>query len=317
MLIDWDKWANAPAWTHLEAACLTFGLEPAVPNSADAKIICSREPAGQKSDLGRVQRHYRLTRLAFPKDKPIDPVEFVRWVVADGHCSLPAEMVQILGDGLHLPRYSIKQVAHAVAAQEEWNADARDALRDQMLRDAGHALGILHANYWLDDDPGSVQLLEPADASAWLLKYRGIVWPVSDTSPTVAELTKSEPGAVVTADVFDAAAPFDGPVNGPSPLPKRAMAQVFDGIGGKSEEEWMRTLGDLKHAAWLRPALAKEGARGKSATWFPVKFAELLRGKRNADYAVLNKCFLTAPHLRPWLSAWQEFLNESDWRQRR
>jgi hypothetical protein len=116
-------------------------------------------------------------------------------------------MVHMLGHELHLPRHSIKQVAHAVAAQESWHDDARDGLRNQMQRDVGNSPppppGSL-ANDRLDDEEGSTHLVEPSNASAWRLAKRGIVWPSSAGT----------------------------------------LADAFDGVGGRSATQWKRVLGD-------------------------------------------------------------------------
>ena len=94
------------------------------------------------------------------------------------------------------------------------------------------------------------------------------------------------------------------------------MADVFDGIGGKSTDAWMRTLGDLQHAAWARPALATAGGKGKSSTWWPVRFAKELLDRETADCPALNQLFITSRPLRPWLSEWQELISERAWRKR-
>lgn len=89
------------------------------------------------------------------------------------------------------------------------------------------------------------------------------------------------------------------------------LAEAFDGIDGVGADKWRQWLGDLKNHSWLKPARATIGMAPNPATWWPLKFAELLleRG-RPADS--LNRAFLTVQALKPWLHDWQEARRERD-----
>jgi hypothetical protein len=83
------------------------------------------------------------------------------------------------------------------------------------------------------------------------------------------------------------------------------IAEAFDGIGGQTAKQWRDKLGDVNNHQWLIDARAQKATAPKPATWWPIKFAELLR-TRDATDESLNRAFLTAPKLKPWLPLWQE-----------
>ncbi len=83
------------------------------------------------------------------------------------------------------------------------------------------------------------------------------------------------------------------PVQSPErTLKTGALADAFNGIMGVSAQQWRNRLGDLKHHLWLTPARATTAAAPTPATWWPLKFAELLL-EREASAESLNRAFLT------------------------
>ena len=86
------------------------------------------------------------------------------------------------------------------------------------------------------------------------------------------------------------------------------LADAFDGIMDVTSQQWRKRLGDLSNHPWLKPARATQTAAPHPATWWPLKFAELLL-ERNASLESLNRAFL-APQLKPWLTDWQEAKRE-------
>jgi len=91
----------------------------------------------------------------------------------------------------------------------------------------------------------------------------------------------------------------------PPPLTTPDIADAFDGIDGQTAKQWRDKLGDVNNHQWLIDAQAQKATAPKPATWWPIKFAELLR-TRDATDESLNRAFLTAPKLKPWLPLWQE-----------
>lgn len=86
------------------------------------------------------------------------------------------------------------------------------------------------------------------------------------------------------------------------------LSDAFDGIMDVTAQQWRKRLGDLSNHPWLKPARATQAAAPNPATWWPLKFAELLL-ERNANPESLNRAFLT-PKLKPWLTDWQEVRRE-------
>lgn len=114
--------------------------------------------------------------------------------------------------------------------------------------------------------------------------------------------------------VSPAAAPIAGDVPSiepvskattPPPLTTPDIADAFDGIDGQSAKQWRDKLGDVNNHQWLLPARAARAAAPKSATWWPIAFAELLL-ERGTEADSLNRAFLMVPKLKPWLLLWQE-----------
>ena len=85
------------------------------------------------------------------------------------------------------------------------------------------------------------------------------------------------------------------------------LADAFDDIE-VSAERWRKRLGDLRNHAWLALARATATKAPTPASWYPLKFAELLR-ERGATDDCLNRAFL-APALKPWRLKWQEARRE-------
>lgn len=95
----------------------------------------------------------------------------------------------------------------------------------------------------------------------------------------------------------------------PLPLPTGEVADAFDGIAGKTSTQWRNTLGDAQNHQWVLPARAVQGTAPTASTWWPLKFARLLQD-RGATVESLNRVFLAAPKLKPWLHHWQEATRE-------
>ena len=91
----------------------------------------------------------------------------------------------------------------------------------------------------------------------------------------------------------------------PPPLTTPEIADAFDGIDGQTAKQWRDKLGDVNNHRWLIKARAQTAKAPKPATWLPIKFAELLLA-REASIDSLNRAFVNAPKLKPWLPLWQE-----------
>ena len=91
----------------------------------------------------------------------------------------------------------------------------------------------------------------------------------------------------------------------PPPLTTPDIADAFDGIDGQTAKQWRDKLGDVNNHRWLIKARAQTAKAPKPATWLPIKFAELLLA-REASIDSLNRAFVNAPKLKPWLPLWQE-----------
>ena len=61
----------------------------------------------------------------------------------------------------------------------------------------------------------------------------------------------------------------------PRPLTTPEVAEAFDGIDGQTAKQWRSKLGDVNNHQWLLPARAAR-VSPKPATWWPLKFADLL-----------------------------------------
>ncbi|CAJ9608830.1 Uncharacterised protein [Burkholderia pseudomallei] len=95
------------------------------------------------------------------------------------------------------------------------------------------------------------------------------------------------------------------------------MAAAFDGLGGWSEEQWNKNLGD--GAQWLAPARRQQGRRGKGRpnVWDPVHLAKLLIDHRGGPLQAITAAFRKHPSLEPWRQQWREYLIDiNDWKQR-
>ena len=121
--------------------------------------------------------------------------------------------------------------------------------------------------------------------------------PVSAGVATMSEpvRTGAEPG-----NNLDNPAPAN-----PPPLTTPDIADAFEGIEEQTAKQWRDKLGDVNNHQWVVTARAEKGRAPKPATWWPVAFAELLLA-RDASEESLNRAFITAPKLKPWLPLWQE-----------
>ena len=91
----------------------------------------------------------------------------------------------------------------------------------------------------------------------------------------------------------------------PPPLTTPEIADAFDGIDGLTARQWRDKLGDANNHQWVMPARAEKATAPKASTWWPITLAELLVAREASDES-LNRAFLTAPKLKPWLPLWQE-----------
>jgi hypothetical protein len=150
------------------------------------------------------------------------------------------------------------------------------------------------------EEPPLLQLDDEGtkNAVAWLLNGAEPA-PAGDAAVPLATIA-TEPAAAGPASV---------PLRALRPLTTRMIADAFNGINQVSAAQWLVWLGDLKHHGWLIPARAEKRPAPNSATWWPLKLAELLQ-KRGAEFDALNRCFLNAPALKPWLPAWQDARRE-------
>ena len=126
--------------------------------------------------------------------------------------------------------------------------------------------------------------------------------PTALTAPTAStEVVTKEPAQAK----HQAASTFVSPVEAPGrTLATPELADAFDGIDEVTAAQWRSRLGDLRKHKWMRPARATKGRAPNPATWWPLKFAELLH-ERGTSYESLNRAFLNVAALKPWLPEWQ------------
>ncbi|WP_146014014.1 hypothetical protein [Trinickia dabaoshanensis] len=96
------------------------------------------------------------------------------------------------------------------------------------------------------------------------------------------------------------------------------MAAAFDGLGGWSEEQWNKNLGD--GAQWLVPARRQQGRRGRGrpSVWDPVHLAKLLAEHRGASVPSITAAFRKHSSLEPWRRQWDEYrIDINDWKSQR
>jgi len=165
--------------------------------------------------------------------------------------------------------------------------------------------------------PGA--LVKVADLPAYLatrlnglrvaLATAGVATPYSAHS--VQPATQAAPAALTPSPPSESAAIEPAPAaNGRADAPAGActlttpkIAEAFDGELGLSAGQWRERLGDMPE--WLRPARAANGTAPNPSTWWPLEFARILLN-RGAILESLNRKFLNAPTLKPWLQQWQE-----------
>ena len=145
-------------------------------------------------------------------------------------------------------------------------------------------------------------LVKVSDINAWLTQCGvGYVFPAvaageAPQTPTGAAATPTAAEESITLPVLEATSL--------PPLSTPDLARAFDDVGGQTEAQWRRKLGDANNHRWVLPARAQQRAAPNPSTWWPIAFAELLlRGR--ASEASLNSAFMTAPKLKPWLPHWQ------------
>lgn len=101
-------------------------------------------------------------------------------------------------------------------------------------------------------------------------------------------------------------APFANPSPEPEPLTTGDIANVFDGLGGWNEQQWMKPLGDKPK--WLRGSVAIPGKQGSHETrWNPVTLGAALIGQRDVAVKSVRARFQTKKQLMPWLDAWKTY----------
>lgn len=125
--------------------------------------------------------------------------------------------------------------------------------------------------------------------------------------PALTDARKTDPVTIRAAS--------DGALAG---LSTPDIAAAFDGLGGWSEEQWNKNLGD--GAQWLVPARRQQGRRGKGrpSVWDPVHLAKLLVDHRGGYLPAITTAFRKHPSLEPWRRQWGEYLIDiNDWKQQR
>ena len=146
-------------------------------------------------------------------------------------------------------------------------------------------------------------VLLPREDLGPLLASRGIGLRFTGAAAEpVLELDDS--AAQVAADEAPPTAPASNATT-PPPLTTPDIADAFDGINGQTAQQWRDKLGDVNNHQWLVEARAARASAPRPATWWPIKFAELLRARKATDES-LDHAFLTVPKLKPWLPLWQE-----------
>jgi len=212
--------------------------------------------------------------------------------------------VRLIPYGTGPTHWTIENAAAAIAAQEGWHNEARDTLRDQMMQAARDGtLTVRHPHTDLKYRPevgrDYCELVTRADVNAWLALDEGSALRWDDEK--AAAPAAAEPALALTEPKQSKARA--------APLVTPAIADAFDGIDGLSAMQWRGKLGDLNNHQWLLPALAARGKAPSPSTWWPLKLADLLQG-RGVTLDSLNRLFLKAPALRPWLPEWQESKHE-------
>ncbi len=101
------------------------------------------------------------------------------------------------------------------------------------------------------------------------------------------------------------APPAQGETHDAHPLTREQIALAFGGCW-KTSHEWNALL-SKRIPQWLEPAIeVRAKARSKVGhRWNPVRFAELLRDRRQVDAKMLNRAFRTRDELEAWREAWQ------------
>lgn len=121
---------------------------------------------------------------------------------------------------------------------------------------------------------------------------------------SAAANTPAENAAAPVAAAVPTIAPL-GKATTPPPLTTPEVADAFDGVDGQTAKQWRDKLGDVNNHQWLIEARAQRAAAPRPTTWWPIAFAELLLARGASDES-LNRAFVAAPKLRPWLALWQE-----------
>lgn len=101
-------------------------------------------------------------------------------------------------------------------------------------------------------------------------------------------------------------APFANPSQEPEPLTTGDIANVFDGLGGWNEQQWMKPLGDKPK--WLRGSVAIPGKQGSHETrWNPVTLGAALIQQKGVAVKSVRARFQKRKQLMPWLDAWKTY----------
>ena len=119
-----------------------------------------------------------------------------------------------------------------------------------------------------------------------------------------AASTPADNAAEPVAAAVPSIAPL-GKATTPRPIETPDIADAFDGVYGQTAKQWRDKLGDVNNHQWVLPARAEKARAPAKATWWPIAFAELLLARGASDES-LNRAFLTALKLKPWLPLWQE-----------
>lgn len=127
--------------------------------------------------------------------------------------------------------------------------------------------------------------------------------PAPEQAPPATEPAPAQAQAQAPPPV---SAPFANPSPEPEPLTTGDIANVFDGLGGWNEQQWMKPLGDKPK--WLRGSVAIPGKQGSHETrWNPVTLGAALIQQKGVAVKSVRARFQKRKQLMPWRDAWKTY----------
>lgn len=140
---------------------------------------------------------------------------------------------------------------------------------------------------------------------------REVRWELPSNFPNVDEtLEKGSPDAELPTAAesrrpsAERNGSFDSRAAGPGCLDTSALADAFDGIGGRDAYAWKVFLGNVPN--WLLRARMAAGRRGVAqAKWDPVQFGRLLMAREVATERDISRRFRDSDALKKWRAAWE------------